>query len=81
MSIARIDYPAFDRDGRLQVVRGTPTKGATLDNEFGIAPLPEGWTEYSNEYGAPPRILVSGPGAIDGDVIVDRRPWANSLRW
>lgn len=80
MGYPRIDYLAFDRTGRTHTIRGTPTEGATLDNELGIAPLPEGFTEVRNEFGEPVRILVADASASLGPQIRDRRPWTDAAR-
>jgi hypothetical protein len=72
MTLPRIDYLAIDPAGHIHTMRGTPTEGATLDNELGLAPLPDGWFAIDD------RILLPD-GRMRSDVS-DRRPWADAAR-
>jgi len=51
----RIDYLAVGGDPvRAEMIRGTPTEGASLGSLAGAAPLPDGWIRL------PPTILIVG---------------------
>lgn len=59
----------------LEVIAGTPTTGATLDNRTGAAALPNDCLRLAD-------VLVgAAAGSITNAVIRDRRPWARGFNW
>lgn len=58
----RIDRIAVDtRRGKVVVLRGTPYEGATLENLYGLAPLPANHVPLDQARGGRgPFVLVSG---------------------
>lgn len=56
--------------GRLRVVAGTPTGGATLDNRLGVAALPPSCVRLADV------LMPIGGAAVTNANIRDRRPWA-----